>query len=68
MVEGQKLINKTNICRRSEGDHIASNHELKRSDGLEEELRMLYGYGAGAKVIRWLGGRAKDVIWLRSRS
>jgi hypothetical protein len=37
---------------------MAMEHELKRSDGLEEELRILYGYGAGAKAIRWLGGRA----------
>jgi hypothetical protein len=34
----------------------------KLSDGLEEELRMLCGYGAGAKAIIWLGGGAKEVI------
>jgi hypothetical protein len=47
---------------------MAVEQEQKLSDGLEEELRMLYGYGAGAKAIRWLGGRVKDVIWLWSRS
>ncbi len=43
---------------------MATEQGLRRSDGLEEELRMLYGYGAGAKAIRWLAGRAKEVIWL----
>jgi hypothetical protein len=43
---------------------MAMEQEQKLSDGLEEELRMLYGYGAGAKAIR---GGAKEVIWPRSR-
>jgi|688.fasta_scaffold2393836_1 hypothetical protein len=33
---------------------MATEKELRRSDGLEEELRMLYGCGVGAKAIRWL--------------
>jgi hypothetical protein len=37
---------------------MAMEHGIKLSDGLEEELRMLYGYGVEAKAIRWLGGGA----------
>jgi hypothetical protein len=36
----------------NEGDFITVEQDQKRSDGLEEELRMLYVYGAGAKAIR----------------
>jgi hypothetical protein len=47
--------------------YMAMEREPKRSDGLEKELRLLYGYGAWDKAVRWLGGRAKNVIWLWSR-
>jgi hypothetical protein len=46
---------------------MATEQGLKRSDVLGGEIRMLYGNKAGAKAIRWLGGRDKDVIWLQSR-
>jgi hypothetical protein len=51
---------------------MATEHEVRRSDGLEKELRMLYYYGAGAKQIRRLwnrsqsraGAGAKAIRWL----
>jgi hypothetical protein len=46
---------------------MAMEHELKRSDGLEEELRRLDGHRAGNKGFG-TGAKVQLTMWLWCRS